>query len=470
MTLIKRIISRNKSCYILQANEQTFLFDYPSSIYGTHFSFPSFAKAPKPLKLIFPKFVDNIDHILITRSDSLGVLFLEKDIPIYITEPVFEQILIKYKSLLKIPAYYEDEEDEGVSVEDADVERFRRNARFVRFNERCYFDNVLITPHPAGTFIGWTNYLIDIGDKRTIYYLTSLASKTRLSLEAGGISSDYLIINTDFPPPSHDIEEFSTYINDLGSDVAIVPLEMTTMLIEVLLHTLFVTQAKGTIPIYVVSSEFGRLHTTISIENEWLSKPFSSAKEPFPIRSYRRFYAVDTIDELSEISGPAVVFCDPLEFSLYSHPIFDNQKIISINNSVPFADANYNLKLELDPEEISSIHTGTIIHNPNPGEYLYIEAMPGHYCLAVDARSIQVYTNEIYLNGKLKFSDKHGFGKKMVFSQKKCKLSDLFSANRFFFSEGSYYFPQKGLKVTIDNKKAKIKKIIGLNKAKRTSK
>ncbi|KAG5859497.1 putative beta-lactamase-like protein [Encephalitozoon hellem] len=470
MALVKRITSRNKSCYILQANEQTFLLEYPSSICGMCFSFPSFTKGPKPLKLILPKFVDDIDYILVSRSDSLGVLFLEKDVPIYITEPVFEQILIKYRNLLRLSIHYEDEEEHGISIENADIERFKRNARFIKFNEKCHFDDVLITPRPAGTFIGWTNYLIELNNRRTIYYLSSLASKPRLSQEPGSISSDYLIINTDKPPSSHNIEEFSAYVNNLGFDVAIIPLEMTTMLIEVLLHILFVAQEKGVTPVYIVSAEFNRFHTIISIENEWLSKAFSSIKDPFPVRSYRSLHIVDTIDEISEITGPAIVFCDPLEFSLYPHPIFDTQKVISINGAMPSADAYYNLKLELDFSEISSIHTGTIIYNPNPGEYLYIESASNYHYLTVNGSDIQVYGNEIYLNGRLKFSDKHGFRKKMTFNQKRCKLSELFTSNTFFYNKGSYYFPQKAIKVTIENNRATMERIDKQRKSKESFK
>ncbi|AFN82524.1 hypothetical protein EROM_020490 [Encephalitozoon romaleae SJ-2008] len=459
MVLIKRISSGSKSCYILQASEQTFLLDYPSRIYGMHFSFPSFNKGPKPLKLILPKFVDDIDHILVSRSDSLGVLFLEKDIPIYITEPVFEQILIKYQNLLRLSIHYEDEEEHGISIRDANIERFKGNARFIKFNEKCQFDDVLITPKPAGTFIGWTNYLIELNNRRTIYYLSSLANKLRLSQESGSISSDYLIINTDRPPSSHNIEEFSDYIGDLRFDVAIIPLEITTILTEVLLHTLFVVQEKGVTPIYIVSSEFNRFHTIISIENEWLSKPFSSVKDPFPIKSYRSLHVVDTIDEISEVAGPAIVFCDPLEFSLYQHPIFDGQKTISINGVVPLADAHYNLKLELDFDEISSIHTGTIIYNPDPDEYLYIESASNHHYLIVNGSDVQVHNSEIYLNGKLKFSDKYGFRKKMTFNQKRCKLSDLFTNDTFLYNEGSYYFPRKAIKVTIENNRARMERI-----------
>ncbi|CAD25088.1 similarity to HYPOTHETICAL PROTEIN YO47_METJA [Encephalitozoon cuniculi GB-M1] len=459
MALVKQIVSRAKSCYVLQTNEQTFLLDYPSSIYGVSFSLPSFTKRPKPLKLALPKFADDIDHILVTRSDSLGVLFLERDIPVYITEPVFEQILIKYESLLKLSVYYEDEEDSGTPIEDADVERFKKNVRLVRFNERWSFDDVTVVPQPAGTFIGWSNYLIEFGDKKTLYYLSSLASKPRVSLGPGSISSDYLIINTDECTSSHTIDEFSAYIRELGLDVAVIPLEMTTMLIEVLLHTLFVVQARGAVPIYIASSEFSRFHTTISIENEWLSKPFSSVKDPFPIKSYGRLHVVDTIDELAEIAGPAIVFCDPLEISLYPQPVFDNQKIVSINGAVLQADVHYNLKLELDSSEVSSIHTGAIIHKPSPGEYLYIETASDYYYLAANARDIQVHDSEVYLNGKLKFSDKHGFRKKMVFIQKKCKLNDLFANSPFFYSNGSYYFPQKAIRVIMENGKARIERV-----------
>lgn len=466
MTSVKRVVSRTKSCYILQTNEQTFLLDYPSEIYGNNLSFPSFSKRQRPLKLVLPEFTDDIDYILVTRSDSLGVLFLERDIPIYITEPVFEQILMRFRALSDFAVHYEDEDSPGTSIESCDLERFTRNVRFVRFNEHCEFDSVLVVPQSSGTFIGWTNYLIELEDKKTIYYISSLSSRPRLSPEPADISSDYLIINVDDVPGTlHQIDEFSTYVRHLKFNVAVVPLETTTLSIEIISHVLFLLQEDASVSVYVVSPVFNRLCTTVNIESDWLSRSFSSMKEPFPIRSYRRLFVVDSIADIPGISGPAMVFCHPLEFCLFPPDIFESQEVVSINGAVSEADHHFSLKLELNSKEIISKHLGRIVHNLDPDEYFYIKTSSAHCYLDVDGHDVQVCGDNVYLNGDLEFSDRNSpTKKKMSFLQDECKLSSMFRNNRFFRKDDEYYFPDRNVKITMKNDKVRITSITKRNK------
>lgn len=460
MTLVKRIKSKTKSCYLLQTNEQTFLLDYPSEIYGRNLSFPSFSREPKPLKLVVPKVTDDVEHILVTRSDSLGVLFFKKDIPIYITEPVFEQLLMRFERLSNLVVHYEDEDEQGTCVDQVDIARFKKNVVFVRFDERCEFNDVLVVPRSAGTFIGWVNYLIELEDKKTICYLTSLSSKPRFSSEAGSISSDYLIINTDEVSGLHQIDEFSSHVRMLKQSVSIVPVEMTTLLVEIMSHVLCLLQAQENIPVFVVSSTFNHLHTVINLEGDWLSSSFYCMKDPFPIKSYEKLRVVDDLTKMPATDGPMIVFCDPLELGLFPSRLFKNQEIISINNSVPDADLNYTLKLELSSDEIIAGHLGKIIHNLELDEYFYIETSSTHIQLTMDGCSTQVHKNRMYLHGKLEFSDRDSFARRRLsFTQRKCKLNELFGKCRFFTKNGTYYFPDKGIKAVLKGDRVKLMNI-----------
>ncbi|KAH9412054.1 putative beta-lactamase-like protein [Ordospora pajunii] len=460
MALIKRIVSRGRSCYVVHANEQTFLLDYPSSVYGACISYPSFDKSSRPLKLALPRLTDDIDYVLITRSDSLGVLFMQKDVPIYMTEPVFEQILMNYQSILNLRLHYEEDGDDGVLVTSADIARFRRNVRLIRFDEICRFNQVRVIPRSAGTFIGWASYLIELENRKTLCYVSSLSSKKRFSLDAGSISSDYLIVNTDKQPDIHEIDAFSDCIKCLETDIAVIPVDLTTLLLEVVFHVLSLLHLKDSIPVYIVYPLFDRFYTTVGIQNDWLNKSFSSIKDPFPIKAYKRLHVLTTIDKLATISGPAVVFCSPLEFSLYPQGVFETQKVVSINRVLDQADMHYGLRLELDLEEITSMHTGTIIHDTAPNRYLYIDTTCRYFYLSIDGCKTQVYANEMYVHGKLRFSDRQTATEtKMELVQDKCKITDLFANEPFFFNNGLYYFPRKNLKIEISRNRVRIENI-----------
>ncbi|TBU19474.1 hypothetical protein CWI42_020330 [Ordospora colligata] len=460
MALIKRIVSRGKSCYVVHANEQTFLLDYPSSVYGVCISYPSFDKSPRPLKLALPRLTDDIDHVLITRSDSLGALFMQKDVPIYMTEPVFEQMLMAYQSILNLRLYYEDDGDDGVLITSADIQRFKRNVRFIRFDEVCRFNQVSVIPRSAGTFIGWANYLIELDNRKTICYISSLSNKKRFSLDAGCISSDYLIVNTDKQPNMHEIDAFSECIKCLDDEIAIIPVDLTTLLLEVVFHVLSLLHLKDGIPVYIIYPLFDRFYTTVGIQNDWLNRSFSSVKDPFPIKAYKRLHVLTTIDNLSTISGPAVVFCSPLEFSLYPQGVFENQKVMSINRVLDQADVHYGLRLELDLDEITSMHTGTIIHDIEPSKYLYIDTTSKYFYLSIDGCKTQVYADEMYIHGKLKFSDKQTSTEmKIELVQEKCKINELFANEPFFVNNSLYYFPRKNLKIEINRDRVRIEKI-----------
>lgn len=457
MALVKRIASKTKSCYIIQTLEHSFLLDCPAEIYGANMTLPSFSRHPKPLRLILPVLAEDIDSILVTRPDSLGVLFLDRDIPVYITEPVLEQMLMKFKELSALAVHYDEEQTSSVPLSSADPARLLRNVRPVRFGEICEFNDILVTPHSAGTFVGWANYLIELEDRKTLYYVTSLSNRPRLSAESPRIFPDYLVINVDDVPNSphqspNQIDGFSTYIQALDT-VAIIPVDMTTLLVEIVIHILFLVQ-QSAIPIYIASPVFNHLHTTVNIESDWMSSAFSGMKEPFPAKTYRHLHVVDSLSQVL-CSGPAIVLCNPLEYALLPIP----GQVISINGLVPGANHQYSLKMEMSSREITAGCLSTVVHDIVPNQYLYIEAAATHCLFEVDGSSVQLHKNAIHLHGSMTLSDEHSASRRrMEFHQQPCMLSALFSS-RFFVQDDAYYFPDRNIKVLIVDGKVRIEEI-----------
>ena len=103
---------------VVNTSSFTWLFDYNTGIYGVNFRIPSFEDPPKPLKFIVKNYVA-IDSIFVSHSDSIGPLFL-KNTKIYLTKPVYEQILSKYEEYKSLILSYDEENfDNLINNDDA---------------------------------------------------------------------------------------------------------------------------------------------------------------------------------------------------------------------------------------------------------------------------------------------------------------------------------------------------------------
>ncbi|EJW02371.1 hypothetical protein EDEG_03202 [Edhazardia aedis USNM 41457] len=273
MAIIKRQKIEHKSSLTVMTKNTMLTFDHPYRIYGRNHVLSSNIK---PLKLVISS--EENEKIFVTNSHSLGVLFIKSDCRIYITQPVYEQILLRYESLPK-RLFYDDEEDESenesrkkdaadvnaikntnsiignvlenknsteefdnaeneikiqnddikneigknddyykkeqskldapnnlsksckqyrvVDIFEADIERFKKNCIFIKFNEIVEDHDFTIKCVTNGTYIGHCNYLLQFINGISIYLLSGIAFGTRFSYAPTDIRADYLFIYRD---------------------------------------------------------------------------------------------------------------------------------------------------------------------------------------------------------------------------------------------------------------------------------
>ena len=182
MVYIKKHTFKNLSFIQAFTNQKSLLFDYPAALYGVNHAHPSFKSPQKELKFEV-KIIKNIDSLFVSSSDSFGVFFINYSTRIYCTKPVYEQLLLKYEEYRTMSVTYDAEKDSSeykiVSIHDANLEQFKRNVIFIKYNQRISIDQFLINPIAAGTFIGWANYRITFPTGESLIYLTSYSNKRR---------------------------------------------------------------------------------------------------------------------------------------------------------------------------------------------------------------------------------------------------------------------------------------------------
>ncbi|ELA41396.1 uncharacterized protein VICG_01637 [Vittaforma corneae ATCC 50505] len=371
----------------VNTSQFTWLFDCHSSIYGKNFRFASFKDPHKPLKFVV-RCLDDIDSVFITNSKSIGAMFL-KNTKIYLTRPVFEQILLRYEQLKSLTVSYDGMNEEEiiekffssdfntplkyiksdekhaddhialdqkiidsvrykiVQMDDIDLEEFKNNVIFIKYNQIVEFDDYVLQSVPCGTFLGWCNYQIIFPNTKSILILTSYSHKRRFSIEAAPIKADYLIINREYGDDFGPIELFSKYIREyaLRASSSIKPLAMPvdlpTFFIEVLVHVLSVIDQTG-VPITIVSEFFTKLDLLLNVHSEWLNNDFFSIAEPFPVRKYCNLRVVESLKEV-EMHKNFVFFCIE-QYEMVKDSISDNFEIVLINNSKAGLQALENVK------------------------------------------------------------------------------------------------------------------------------
>ncbi|EOB11364.1 hypothetical protein NBO_1248gi001, partial [Nosema bombycis CQ1] len=166
--IIKSHDNLKTSSYLYLKNEyEILLFECPSIMYGFNFRPSTFESPQKKIKFKIPR-LENVDRVFVSSSESLGILFIKQDIDIYITLPVYEQILSNYYSLLKLQLTYENEKFTDVKctdvkcIDEIDLDRLKRNIRFITYNELIHINDITIECKPSGMFIGWVLFFIGL--------------------------------------------------------------------------------------------------------------------------------------------------------------------------------------------------------------------------------------------------------------------------------------------------------------------
>lgn len=195
MVVIKRLLSKTKSCYIHTTSRKAFCFELPAEIYGFNHRVPTFSHPPKPIKFLIPDIdMVSLDAIFVLSSDSLGVFFLRKRTPIYVTEPVYEQLKMRLKYYRSMVFSYEDElRQNGLTKCLEDVRK--PNIIKINLNQVFHFDSVSIKAISSGSFLGWVNY--HVKNKYNFLYVKALSSENRFIAPFSYVPVDFLILNRD---------------------------------------------------------------------------------------------------------------------------------------------------------------------------------------------------------------------------------------------------------------------------------
>lgn len=326
---ITRVISTNK----------TILFDYPAPLCGKNYKFPTFSHKYVPLKFLIRKFFD-IDSIFISSSESFGVFFL-KNVKIYMTKPVFEQLILRYEQYLYMKVSYDDMDNseikkvyfesdnqnteaykndvysfddyEIVSFENIDIDSFKKSVQSIRYNQLIVMENIVVQATPSGTSIGWCNYKLKFENKKSLLLLTSYSDKRRFSIQASKIDADYLKINRNKIISENQIIELTNYIrkyvNSPFENPIIIPTDFQTLFIEIIFHFLSLIE-NSELPVIIITPIFKKLDFILNIQSEWLNRDFFTISEPFPLRKYKNLHVYNTFSEYNfHPEKKSIIFC-----------------------------------------------------------------------------------------------------------------------------------------------------------------
>ena len=124
MVFIKQCNLKEFKFYKIYTKNETLIFDYPASIYGKNHQFASFKCPPNSLKFILNK-QNCMYYVFVSNSTSLGPLFIKNVERIYITKPVYEQIILKYEQYNCLGITY-DEDFDAINPEINDIQKNKK--------------------------------------------------------------------------------------------------------------------------------------------------------------------------------------------------------------------------------------------------------------------------------------------------------------------------------------------------------
>lgn len=188
MGIIKKTVLNS----IIYKNNKIYQFDHPIKLHGNNHRVINICNhfiENKKLKFYITDYYPHV--IFLSSSESLGVFFLNYDIPIYTTKTISKQLVFKIKMYQKLNLYYDDNEgniDDNlymdnkehinnkdnkqyinddinnkndhlklVSIDDINLERFYKNLNFINTGESV--DDIKILS--SQKVLGWVYFLFN---------------------------------------------------------------------------------------------------------------------------------------------------------------------------------------------------------------------------------------------------------------------------------------------------------------------
>ncbi|ORD93774.1 hypothetical protein ECANGB1_1570 [Enterospora canceri] len=188
----------HRSFYTMSDGGTRCLLDFTAKLYGKNFKFPTFNAPRKSIKFLVRDLQDAFDSLFVTKTD-IGVLLCTSVRRIYITKPIYYQILVLYEEHMAMQYNYDDEEvEDGTSlhcIDDIDLRLFKSKVVFVNLHEKIRLFNITIKTTSSGAGLGWINYEFTFDNGTTLLYLTSYSLEQKFYLPADPLCTDYLLIN-----------------------------------------------------------------------------------------------------------------------------------------------------------------------------------------------------------------------------------------------------------------------------------
>lgn len=182
-------LCKEKYSLHFKIQDKNIQFDCPAEIYHSQL-----VNGTKPILLKVQK--STASKIFISSNNALGIFFLNKKVQIYVTRPVFKQLVMRMKELQSFFVSYDDPIDKTNlhSVFDVNFKKTFSRINFITFNENFDFGNFKLHCIPSGTFLGWCNYILNIQDKK-IGIFSSFSSNKRISNISKSEKLYFLIVN-----------------------------------------------------------------------------------------------------------------------------------------------------------------------------------------------------------------------------------------------------------------------------------
>lgn len=306
------------------------LFDYPAEIYGKNLKIGSMSILLKTKNV-------TADIIFVTSSISLGIFFVKKNVKIYITKPVYRQLVLRLKELQSYLVSYDHEPentDDLHDVNDVNLEQTKCNFIFVTYDEMVRFDNFLVEVVSSNSFIGWCNYIIHVQEKR-LAYISSFSQKQRISTKPLRSNVDLAILNGLKPSSQEqDLENFSKVCQD--NMIKVIPIDISSLFFELFLLLLKTIQ-KTTIRIYIVFPYFEEFIKIINGCGKWLNKKFNVEQADVLPLNIKNVLYFKTLSEINDIEDDAIVVCSKEEFGIVTsslnNDVFYNELFVELQKN-----------------------------------------------------------------------------------------------------------------------------------------
>lgn len=474
MTIIQTKLL-NIHSYIYFKTDITITFEYPFEIFGINHNY---SITSKPLLLNIPDCKS--DYVFISSSNSLGVLF-SKAQKIYITKPVYEQLLLRLEELPR-RLYYEESEaykiDRLVSIEDFDIKNFVKRCVFISYNEIIKIQNVEVQCISAGTCIGWCNYHVTVNNITSYLFVSSYSFQKRMSQIASYKPCDYLIIYEKENLQSVEKENYLNGIDDLFSVVmhSAARKEPIVIVIDIIsefmdIYTRLTNKIKPNIKniqIFVCSKIFKKYASIMNVQSEWFND--SLIKRAYLGEKILDFSSCKIFESVYEIEAiPDVLFISHIDFILFGvKKYFENQVVVTTNKMISSANFVMNNWFNSSVSDIIQRYDLThILANFEHNEAQLISPDLFYSFEDVNKDRFITFNNSNLIEFIVKKKELSFFVEGYV-TQKDSNISidheeetlaTLFATKRYALINGKYYFFMQNLVVELKDNKCIIENI-----------